>query len=588
MQEVSARAAQVVPVATRLIKTGAEVTLESSGGALVLGPTPLADREVPRGDHRVVLRLRDYEDAVDAVSIRPDARVKVEKTLVPEAGTLDLEGNVDGMSVRLEALDRPAFPARSLPLPLRHAVPTGRYRLTVERANHFPRSLETAVRRGETIRLRQTLNAMALWSISLGAGADGLALADVDRDGTLDAIVAAYDGRVLAVSGRTTAVIWTAPAGEMAYSVPVIADLDRDGVPDVAAIGAGGLMVLSGRDGTRLWTHVRESDGPNPPAITDVDGDGAPDCVVPWLNGDLQALRGRDGRLLWTQKTEPRAQTQWVRAADTDGDGRDDLLIAAGGVSVRGFDARTGAPRWTWKSGASTVSGGPAGDLDGDGVPDAIAGAADGRLVAISGDGRILWTAACDDSLGPCEIADIDGDGRGDVLFTAGEALHARSGKEATDGRCTPTATRAPRRRRRPPRRWRSTRRRRASGSSRGRRTRPPPARRRRGSPAGRGPRPGSWRATTTSRSPTFTGRRCPGRTPFGWRVCAGFCRRRPRPTSRARRSSRASRPGRRRWPCWRRRGRRGASTRRRCSPRRTVWRPRGRRRGRGRSWTPL
>ena len=161
--------------------------------------------------------------------------------------------------------------------------------------------------------------------------------------------------------------------------------------------------------------------------LGDVDGDGVPDFVT---SAPTKAIGGKDagriyvysthtGRLIWSADGQPGDQlgTGIESAGDTDGDGIPDVIAGApGGGYARVYSGKDGRVLLTFKSEHATddfgrhVSG--VGDVDHDGHADVIVGAPDngaggakaGRAYVYSGkDGHALLTltgAAAGDAFG--------------------------------------------------------------------------------------------------------------------------------------------------------------------------------------------
>lgn len=207
----------------------------------------------------------------------------------------------------------------------------------------------------------------ALWATSLSAvmagdlsGAQKLvssstkgmiappALADVDADGRLDIIVTTFDGRLIALSGSTKAVIWERDfdAAE-SFTTPVLGLFDGDDVPDVFAVFLHGTfpdylsaerVLVSGRDGTVLWRDTAGDFAMASDVAVDLDGDGI-DEVIFNANTLRDPLTGRpaDQQIYVVDSARRQAHSwgmptgafapgsPWV--GDLDGDGCLDLLL---------------------------------------------------------------------------------------------------------------------------------------------------------------------------------------------------------------------------------------------------------------------
>jgi hypothetical protein len=127
----------------------------------------------------------------------------------------------------------------------------------------------------------------------IGLSPLGLAVGDVNRDGRLDlAFTSASDGLVRVVLGTGTGTFnaLLAFSGFTAPSVLALADLTRDGVVDLVVLdgGAGTLVVRPGLGNGNFGAPTTAPAGPNPAvfAIEDVNKDGLLDLAV--LSSDRQ------------------------------------------------------------------------------------------------------------------------------------------------------------------------------------------------------------------------------------------------------------------------------------------------------------
>ena len=123
--------------------------------------------------------------------------------------------------------------------------------------------------------------------VPLGFGAESLALADLDRDGIADMVVAsASDDSVLVFLGHGDG-SFDVPAAFAAGGLPVffaVGDFNNDGLSDLAVGNAqdATVSVLLGRGDGSLGrpTPLAVGSGPIPVAIADLDGDGSLDIVA--------------------------------------------------------------------------------------------------------------------------------------------------------------------------------------------------------------------------------------------------------------------------------------------------------------------
>ncbi len=308
-------------------------------------------------------------------------------------------------------------------------------------------------------------------------------IGDTDGDAVPDFLVGtpvAGNGTVQLHSGATGAVLFsvsgTSPTDYLGTRVEAMDDITGDGVQEFVAGGCGGCggggqdpgltRVYSGSDGQLVY----EIQGPNHSAlgvgmtvVPDMDGDGISDVLLGgagWQSfGALCRVRlcsGVDGSTIWevTGSTPFGTSFEGAMAAigDVDGDGLCDFAVGVtytffGHDGVKVLSGVDGSVLYSTSlsagSGATGITGigrsvCAAGDIDGDGIGDFVAGAYDlslnrNRVAAFSGvDGSYLsnnFESGAGSVLGLGEsianLGDLTGDGCDELLVGAPEATNS-------------------------------------------------------------------------------------------------------------------------------------------------------------------
>lgn len=189
--------------------------------------------------------------------------------------------------------------------------------------------------------------------ISIPGGDAFVAISDVNGDGVPDLIAATDTNVEVFLANAAAHGTFAAPDIYTVGQQPIfvaVADLNGDGKPDLAVndIGPNG--------GTTTGLHVLLQDTSNPGkflpatdystgnsatmlAIADLNGDGKPDLATVTLGAQAGTIA------IFTQSGAGQFQPDgtypgindiaWVAIGDIDGDGKPDLVIADGGISVR-------------------------------------------------------------------------------------------------------------------------------------------------------------------------------------------------------------------------------------------------------------
>ena len=172
-----------------------------------------------------------------------------------------------------------------------------------------------------------------------------------------------------------------------AYGSPVLIDVDHDGKTEILVAGCfGGFGVLRQDYSVVWWKRTPFTDMMlRHPGIADINGDGRLCIGICRSNGVFSCLEESSGRELWS--LELHSTTADIAACDIDGDGREEF----------------------------------------------IAGATDGRLLAIgagaAGEGVIKWSMDLGFALGNPVIADADGDGYAEILVVVADGTLVCIGK---------------------------------------------------------------------------------------------------------------------------------------------------------------
>ena len=224
-------------------------------------------------------------------------------------------------------------------------------------------------------------------------------------------------------------------------SIPLVADLDADCVPEIVfntyrsnTISSEGVVrAIRGDNGAQVWAvtdPTYASDSTSNPAVGDIDMDGLPEVVYQGAgSSDVLIAIDDDGTPLWiSEQFSGNENSGAVSIANLDGEGAPEIVFGAAIYSAAGILLYEG------NLGIGHDGQGPISciaDLDGDSRPEIIGGNTAYRTTGTvaGGDftGEMMWQTSVGD--GRCGVADFDADGLAEVILVRGGNIYGIDGQ---------------------------------------------------------------------------------------------------------------------------------------------------------------
>lgn len=295
-----------------------------------------------------------------------------------------------------------------------------------------------------------------LWTVPIkSASFGGGAVADVDGDGGLDVAFSTYfgDSKVRILRGKDGKELWSYDAGDGKGAACLdascrFADLTGDGTLAlvVPVSNTSQVIAFDAATGKKRWTYDAGAGEciDTPAWIGDLDGKRR--IVVGTFKGRLHVIDAADGSRVRLVQIAPKGAVQSCPiVTDLNGDGAMDFIaatfkgnkrvVAADGAAKEEPGAEPAVHElWHVAVGSDMVYHGPSvGDLEGNGRPCFAIGAYDGKVHTFRADGSPIWTTKVIERyiMAPTAIADLDGDGKPEVIAT-GDKVTALRGPDGS------------------------------------------------------------------------------------------------------------------------------------------------------------
>ena len=162
----------------------------------------------------------------------------------------------------------------------------------------------------------------------------GGSFADIDEDGKPEIAIGSYDSHLYVLNGEDGSHNWDYPAPYYVGAPTSIADLNNDDHLEIVFVSYNMLGVLS-RTGDLLWSYSTGGNMFRGAAIADIDGNGILDVAFGCDDGRLRALRGDSGQVIWTYDLQAHYGKTFEMdhapvIADFNNDGKLDIFIIGG------------------------------------------------------------------------------------------------------------------------------------------------------------------------------------------------------------------------------------------------------------------
>jgi outer membrane protein assembly factor BamB len=272
---------------------------------------------------------------------------------------------------------------------------------------------------------------------------------DLTGDGIQDIVLGAgkvefqyTDSAVVALNGADGSLLWTTAARDQIFGSPSFMDITSDGIPDVFIGGRSAeFMAINGHTGEIIWEFFPSGDTVdftvhkvynfyNPQFIRDCNGDGINDILV--ANGGyvkalptdpdrppgkLMVINARTGTLVSEAYMPDHKETYMSCVVFNPQDENPKVIFGSGGERIPGnlyITFLQDILKGDLSNATILAKGGSKGfvappvlaDITGDEIPDIIANAVDGKMIAIDGSTyKLLWELTLSGTEAYCSIA---------------------------------------------------------------------------------------------------------------------------------------------------------------------------------------
>jgi outer membrane protein assembly factor BamB len=162
----------------------------------------------------------------------------------------------------------------------------------------------------------------------------GGSFADIDEDGKPEIAIGCYDNHVYVLNGEDGSLRWQYTAPYYVGAPTSIADLNHDDHLEIVIVSYNIVRALS-HTGSMHWTYSAAGGSFRGAAIADIDSNGVLDVAFGADDGILRVLRGDNGQVVWTYNLQDHYGRTFEMdhapvIADFNNDGKLDIFVIGG------------------------------------------------------------------------------------------------------------------------------------------------------------------------------------------------------------------------------------------------------------------
>ncbi len=162
----------------------------------------------------------------------------------------------------------------------------------------------------------------------------GGSFADIDEDGKPEIAIGCYDNNLYVLNGEDGSLRWQYTAPYYIGAPTSMADLNNDDHLEIVIASYNIIRALS-HTGSMLWSYTAGGGSFRGSAIADIDGNGILDVAFGADDGILRVLRGDSGQVVWTYNLQAHYGRTFEMdhapvIADFNNDGKLDIFIIGG------------------------------------------------------------------------------------------------------------------------------------------------------------------------------------------------------------------------------------------------------------------